>query len=73
MNEPLMDRETVESMTAGDCGEPSYTTLAGYPICDRCGKSTRNKNALTCAPCRKGTRFILTPDDRQFLRAVGVR
>jgi len=68
----IRDHE-IESMTAGDCGEPSYTTLAGYPICDKCGKSTRNRNAFTCAPCRNRTRLPLTSEDRDWLRQIGIK
>jgi hypothetical protein len=58
--------------SAGECDEPSYTTPQGFPICERCGKSTRNRNALICAPCRNQTRLLLTKDDRTFLQAVGI-
>jgi hypothetical protein len=58
--------------SAGDCGEPDYTTLRGFPICSRCGRSTRNKNALVCAPCRNRTRLVLTDEDKQFLREIGI-
>jgi hypothetical protein len=68
----IRDNE-IESMTAGDCGEPSYTTLAGYPICSECGKSTRNRNSLVCAPCRNGSRLHLTQEDRDWLRQLGIK
>lgn len=58
--------------SAGECDEPSYTTLSGIPICSKCGRSTRNRNALICAPCRKQTRLLLTKDDRTFLQEVGI-
>jgi len=61
-----------ESMTAGDCGEPNYTTPSGIPICSKCGKSTRNRNELMCAPCRNRTRLLLTETDRKFLREIGI-
>src|SRR5579864_1688887 len=43
------------SPSASDCGEPYHTTLRGFPILSRCGRSTRNKNTLICAPCRNRT------------------
>jgi ribosomal protein L37E len=58
--------------SAGDCGEPSRTTLQGFPLCARCGRSTRNMNALVCAPCRKGTRLLLTVADRRWLKGIGI-
>jgi hypothetical protein len=58
--------------SAGDCGEPDHTTLRGFPICSRCGRSTRNKNALVCAPCRNRTRLVLTDEDKKFLREIGI-
>ena len=58
--------------SAERCDEPSYTTRSGIPICERCGKSTRNRNALTCAPCRNRTRLLLTDTDKQLLRAIGI-
>jgi hypothetical protein len=54
----------------GDCGEPSFTTPKGYPICE-CGRSTRNKNALVCRDCRDG--FILSASDRKVLKAMGIK
>ena len=64
--------DELESMCGfgGDCGEPSYRTSKGYPICE-CGRSTRNKNSLVCRDCRDG--WILSADDRTFLRAVGIK
>ena len=67
----IRDHE-IESMTAGDSGEPNFTTLSGIPICSECGKSTRNRNSLVCAPCRNGTRLRLTPEDRDWLRQLGI-
>jgi hypothetical protein len=64
--------EEIECMTAGLCGEANHTTVTGFPICSCCGRSTRNRNALICAPCRKGTRLILTCDDRKLLREIGI-
>jgi hypothetical protein len=61
-----------ESVTAGDCGEPNYTTLSGFPICSECGKSTRNMNQLVCAPCRSRTGLLLTKSDRRLLRKMGI-
>lgn len=58
--------------SAGQCDEPSYTTRSGIPICERCGKSTRNMSQLVCAPCRHGTRLLLTKADRQWLRDIGI-
>jgi hypothetical protein len=62
-----------ESMTAGDCGEPNYTTPSGIPICSECGESTRNRNELVCAPCRHRTRLLLTHEDKPWLREMGIR
>ena len=45
--------EQIESMTGGDCGEASHTTLSGIPRCQICERSTRNRNAVVCSPCRK--------------------
>lgn len=61
-----------ESPTAGDCGEPDFTTKGGIPICSRCGKSTRNRNKLVCAPCRSRTRLQLTDEDKKLLREIGI-
>jgi len=58
--------------SAGECGEPSYTTLRGFPICERCGTSTRSMNQLVCAPCRSRTRLLLTKADRRWLREIGI-
>lgn len=58
--------------SAGDCGEPDHTTLRGFPSCSRCGRSTRNKNALVCASCRNRTRMVLTDEDKKFLREIGI-
>ena len=66
--------------TEGDCGEPNHTTLAGIPICSECGRSTRNRNALICAPCRKqqdieaqwSMRGTFTASDRDFLSELKV-
>lgn len=51
---------------------PSYTTPRGFSICSECGKSTRNRNALVCAPCRNRTRLLLTAEDRKLLREMGI-
>lgn len=61
-----------EAPSARDSGEPSYTTVRGVPICCRCGKSTRNRNRLICKPCEDGTRLLLTREDREWLRQVGI-
>jgi hypothetical protein len=37
--------------SAGDCGEPNYTTPDGIPICD-CGRPTQNQDRLMCDRCR---------------------
>jgi len=58
--------------SAGDCGEPSHTTVQGFPLCARCGLSTRNMNALVCAPCRNQTRLMLNKMDRKWLREMGI-
>ncbi len=58
--------------SARECDEPSYTTPRGFPICARCGKSTRNINAIVCAPCRNRTRLVLTKGDRRWLRELGI-
>lgn len=62
----------MDSFFAGPCEEPNFTTPSGIPICSKCGDSTRNRNALVCAPCRNGTRLMLTDEDKHFLRAVGI-
>jgi len=64
--------EISNATSAGDCGEPNYTTVSGIPICSRCGKSTRNQDALVCAPCRKGTRLLLTKADKRLLKGMGI-
>ena len=69
--EPQMD-DINNAPSAGDCGEPNHTTLAGFPICSKCGHSTRNMNALVCAPCRNRTRLVLTEADRKLLREIGI-
>ena len=58
--------------SAGQCDEPSYTTVSGFPICSTCGRSTRNREFLVCAPCRNRTRLLLTQDDRKWLRQIGI-
>lgn len=58
--------------SAGFCDEPSYTTPAGFPICECCGNSTRNLNELVCAPCRKRTGFVLTDADKELFRQIGI-
>jgi hypothetical protein len=58
--------------SAGFCDEPSYTTRSGIPICSECGKSTRNRNELVCAPCRNRTRLSLTDADKKWLRQIGI-
>jgi hypothetical protein len=70
--EPL-DGE-IEAMlpSAGMSDEPSYTTPAGFPICSRCGRSTRNMERLVCRPCETGARLPLTAADRKWLRQIGI-
>ena len=58
--------------SAGMSDEPSYTTLAGFPICHRCGYSTRNMDRLICKPCEDGTRLMLTAADRKLLRQIRI-
>jgi hypothetical protein len=65
--------EVQECPSGGHSDEPSYTTISGIPICSECGKSTRNRNNLICAPCRNRTRLMLTAEDRKFLHEVGVK
>jgi len=60
------------SPSASDCGEPYHTTLRGFPILSRCGRSTRNKNTLICAPCRNRTRLALTDEGKKILREIGI-
>jgi hypothetical protein len=62
-----------DAPSAGFCDEPSYTTPSGIPICSKCGKSTRNRNELVCAPCRNRTRLLLNADDKKWLREIGVK
>ena len=61
-----------ECPSGGQSDEPSYTTPQGIPICSTCGHSTRNRNALVCAPCRNGTRLVLTNEDKKLLREIGI-
>src|SRR5579863_501002 len=65
--------ELCNAPSAGMSDEPSYTTPRGYPICERCGLSTRNFNELVCAPCRKNTRLILNKGDRKWLRQIKIK
>jgi hypothetical protein len=58
--------------SAGENDEPSYLTPSGFPICPKCGKSTRSRNALVCSPCRNGSRLVLTEEDRKWFRNVGI-
>jgi hypothetical protein len=70
-----LDAETEAELpdtTGGECGEPSRTTIRGIPICSECGKSTRNRNMIVCAPCRKRTRLLLTTEDKKWLREIGI-
>ena len=62
-----------DAPSAGLSDEPSYMTPVGFPICSECGKPTRAKSQVICAPCRKGTRLLLTPEDRRWLRKVGIK
>ena len=66
------DDDICDAPSAGMSDEPSYTTLAGFPICSRCGRSTRHRERLICRPCESGTRLILTAEDRRFLRDCGI-
>lgn len=67
-NMPRLDTDGISNApSAGDCGEPNYMTLSG-----RCGKSTRDQGALTCAPCRKGTRLLLNKYDSKLLKETGI-
>jgi hypothetical protein len=63
---------TFECPSGGLCGEPSHTTIRGIPICSKCGKSTRSRNTLVCAPCRNRTRLLLTDEDKKLLREIGI-
>jgi len=70
---PIELQEPLNSApSARDCDEPSYTTIAGFPICSKCCKSTRNKSALICASCRNRTQLVLTDEDKHFLREIGI-
>jgi hypothetical protein len=72
-NMPEPDADDINNApSAGECDEASYTTATGIPVCSRCGKSTRNREARVCAPCRKGTRLLLTEEDKQLLRALRI-
>lgn len=64
--------EGFESPTAGHAGEPNNTSIKGIPICSKCGQSTRNRNRLVCKPCEDGTRLVLTREDREWLRQIGI-
>jgi hypothetical protein len=61
-----------DAPSSGECGESTYTTHAGFPICPTCGRSTRNMNALVCGPCRNHTRLVLTKADRRWLRELRI-
>jgi hypothetical protein len=61
-----------ECPSGGECGEPNFTTRNGIPICSKCGRSTRSRNALICAPCRNRTRLLLTDEDKKWLRQIGI-
>ena len=63
----------IECPSGGEHGdEPSYTTINGYPVCAKCGNSTRNRNQIICAPCRNRTRLVLTEKDREFFQQIGI-
>ena len=68
-----MEDKLNNAPSAGDSGEPSYTTPAGFPICSVCGRSTRSRNRLVCRPCETGTRLPLTRADRKWLRRLGIK
>ena len=67
------DPDDINNAPSAGWAEPSYTTPSGYPICETCGKSTRNRNEIRCAPCRNGTRLVLTKKDRKWLREMGIK
>lgn len=62
----------IKAPSAGESGEPRYTTPRGVPICSKCGKSTRSRNRVMCKPCENGTRLVLTLEDRKWLRQIGI-
>jgi hypothetical protein len=66
------DDDISNAPSAGMSDEPSYTTPAGFPICSRCSRSTRNMKRLICGPCEAGTRLILTVEDRLWLRGLKI-
>ena len=69
----MPDRTDInDAPSAGMSDEPSFTTRAGFPICERCGKSTRSMNRLICRPCEMGTRLLLTTADRKLLREMRI-
>lgn len=72
LQEPLNMVDINNAPSAGECSEPSHTTPRGFPICSECGKSTRNRNELQCAPCRNRTRLLLTHEDKKLLREIGI-
>jgi hypothetical protein len=72
-DEEESDPETISNAPSAGWAEPSYTTPSGFPICETCGKSTRNRNEIRCAPCRNGTRLVLTKEDRKRLREMGIK
>jgi hypothetical protein len=73
--QPEMDKMNDELNSlcgvGGDCGEPSFRTSKGYPICSECCRSTRNKNALVCRDCRDG--WIVSASDKNLLKAMGIK
>lgn len=68
----LQSDDIENAPSAGDCEEASHTTPSGIPLCSECGKSTRNRNELVCAPCRKRTRLVLSAEDKKLLKGIGI-
>jgi hypothetical protein len=67
-----IELQITESPSGGQSDEPNHTTHQGIPLCSKCGRSTRNRNELVCAPCRNRTRLLLTAEDRHWLRQMGI-
>jgi hypothetical protein len=69
----MRERDDIDNApSAGMSDEPSFTTPGGFPICERCGKSTRSMNRLICRPCETGTRLLLITADRKLLREMRI-
>jgi hypothetical protein len=66
------DDDIGKAPSAGMSDEPSHTTTAGFPLCSRCNRSTRDIGRLICRPCETVTRLLLTAEDRSWLRGLKI-